>query len=207
MNPIADFLNELDAKRGKKVRKPSYKKPQSIKQLEIQEFEYKKQRHPDNPAVIKRSFRDDTANGLTNCVCKWLKINNYYGARVNTMGNYNPKLKKWVYSGSTRGAADINAIIDGKSIQIEVKAGKDKPRPEQLEVAEKVRSAGGYYIFVKTFDDFLGQIEKVPKTTVYGNNDLFEKTLQIDMKGSTKTRPIIKMSNYVSKNLFETLQQ
>jgi len=186
MNPIADFLNELDRQRGKKVRRKPYCKPRSVKQLEIQEYEYKKRLHPDNPAVIKRSFRDDTANGLTNCVCKWLRINGHFAARTNTTGIYSKKLGRYIYSGSTKGQSDINAVFNGKSVQIEVKAGKDKPRSEQLEVAEKVRAAGGFYIFVKTFDDFLEQIEKVPKTVVYGNSNLFEENIQNDTKNHSR---------------------
>jgi len=170
MNPIADFLNELDRQRGKKVRKAPYKKPQSIKKLETDVFEAKKLKRPNNLAVLKPILRDDTANGLTNCICQWLKYNGHFAARVNTTGNYSKKLGRYIYGGSTCGMVDISSAINGKSVQIEVKVGKDKPRPEQLKVAEQVRTAGGFYIFVKSFDDFLLQINELNITTNENRN-------------------------------------
>ena len=77
---------------------------------------------------------------------------------LNTQGTYNKKLGKYIYSGAKRGMADISAVINGKHISIEVKVGKDKPRPEQLKVKEQVEQAGGVYIFVSSFDNFLSQI-------------------------------------------------
>ena len=141
-----------------KKRRPPYKKPQSIKQLEELFFIQKQQLKPNNPAVLKPNLRDDSANGLTDCICKYLTLNGCFCSRINTQGNYNMKLKRWVYSGCTKGVADINAVINGKSFQIEVKIGSDKPSDHQLKVKQQVEASGGCYIFVKSFDDFLKQI-------------------------------------------------
>jgi hypothetical protein len=100
-------------------------------------------------------FRDDTANGLTSLIIAWLKVNKYFAARVNTMGIYDVKRGIWRKSGSTLGMADITAVIDGKHISIEIKAGHDKPRPDQLKVQNDVIVSGGCYLFVHSFDEFL----------------------------------------------------
>ena len=55
--------------------------------------------------------------------------------------------------------ADLTAVISGKHVSIEVKAGKDKPRPDQLKVQAQIESAGGTYIFIHSFDDFLEQMQ------------------------------------------------
>jgi hypothetical protein len=38
-------------------------------------------------------------------------------------------------------------------------AGRDKPRPEQLRAKREIEHAGGIYIFVHSFDEFLEQIK------------------------------------------------
>ena len=145
----------------KRVQGKCYIKPASVKELEKLHFECKKQKHPDVPYILQTKFRDDTANGLTKCITSWLELNGYFSARINTTGTYNSKLGKWIYSGSKKGMADITAILKGKHISVEIKSGKDKPRPEQLKVKQEVEAAGGVYIFVRNFDDFLTQINKI----------------------------------------------
>ncbi len=87
-------------------------------------------------------------------------MNGCFGARINTQGNYNAKIGKFVRSGSTKGLADINAVVKGKSISIEVKIGKDKIRESQLKVKREIEAAGGVYLIVRSFDDFLEQFEQ-----------------------------------------------
>ena len=160
MNELIDFLDKYEENKTKKQRKPSYWKPESIKLLENELLQKKKAKYPNNPYPVKDILRDDTANELTKCVCKWLELNGYFSARINTTGTYSAKLGKWIHSGSKRGMADITAVINGKHISIEIKTGNDKPRPEQLKVKQEVEAAGGVYIFVRSFDDFLIQINE-----------------------------------------------
>lgn len=88
-------------------------------------------------------------------IAAWFRMNGGIANRVNTTGIYNPHTKTFRRSGATIGAADINAVYNGKSIQIEVKAGKDRPREEQLKQQELFRAAGAIYEFVPNFDEFL----------------------------------------------------
>jgi hypothetical protein len=41
-----------------------------------------------------------------------------------------------------------------------VKIGKDKIRESQLKVKREIEAAGGVYLIVRSFDDFLEQFEK-----------------------------------------------
>jgi len=157
---VLNFLREQISK-PKKPKKPPYRKPESVKQLENDWYAYKKALHPDNPAVLRNPFRDDTANGLTRCISTWLTLNGHFASRINTTGTYSARLGRFIRSGSTKGMADINAVVNGRSIQVEVKVGRDRPRPDQLKVKEQVEKAGGVYIFVHSFDDFLAKLKSL----------------------------------------------
>lgn len=134
-----------------------YVKPDSIKAFEQEVYERDCRKFPRiDPAYIARTkFEDKTANGLTKLVCAWINFHGGNARRVNTGGIYNPKTKKYRFSGATNGAADISATWHGKSLQIEIKAGKDRPREEQLRQQARERAAGGIYEFVHNFDEFL----------------------------------------------------
>ena len=155
------MIEAEDAKRKKRKAAPRYVKPQSIKDFEKELFEYDCYRYPMIPreCVAKFHFEDKTANGLTNLICKWINFKGGNARRVNTGGIYNPKTQKYRRSGATNGAADISATWHGKSLQIEIKAGKDKPREDQLRQQARERRAGGIYEFVHNFDEFLKLIE------------------------------------------------
>ena len=143
-----------------KAKKAPYRKPESIIQLQKDVLVYQLRKHPTIPEnyIPSPVFRDDTANNLTKAILAHLRINGHFAARVNTTGIYDVRTKRYRRGGSTLGMADVNATVNGRAVQIEVKAGKDRPRPEQLKVAEQVRAAGGVYIFVHTFDDYLAQM-------------------------------------------------
>ncbi|VBB43500.1 conserved hypothetical protein [uncultured Paludibacter sp.] len=134
--------------------KPYYKKSESIKQFEkdYQDWYYTGK---DIPYKVPFKFRDDKANELTKLILAYLSFKGYFGARINTTGIYDQRREMWRKSGGKKGMADVTAVINGKHISIEIKAGKDKPRPEQLKVAEQIQQAGGEYWFIHSFDEFL----------------------------------------------------
>jgi hypothetical protein len=57
--------------------------------------------------------------------------------------------------------ADITAVVNGRHVSIEVKTGRDKPQPEQMKMKSQIEHAGGMYIFVHSFDEFLEQIQRL----------------------------------------------
>ena len=163
MNEI-DILREyLSKPKPKKTSKAPYRKPESVKDLERLHFEWKQKKHPDLPFQVQTKFRDDSANELTKCVTAWLTIRGYFAGRVNTTGTYSQKLGKYIHSGSKRGMADVTAVVNGRHVSIEVKYGKDRIRLEQSKVKAEIESAGGKYLVVSSFDDFLKQIASINK--------------------------------------------
>jgi len=154
---VTELLKQHEANRPKKQRRPTYRKPDSIKELERLHFERKRAKYPDMPYPVHTTFRDDTANGLTACIVAYLTLNGHFAARVNTTGTYSAKLGRYIHSGSRKGMADITAVINGKHVSIEVKHGRDRLREEQNRVKQEIERAGGVYIVATTFDDFIKQ--------------------------------------------------
>lgn len=107
----------------------------------------------------------DSANGLTTFICNFLSWMDHRATRINVSGRLvdgvekQPSgntigVKKWIPSSTRKGTADISATIKGRSVMIEIKVGKDKPRPEQLAEQIRERKAGGIYEFISTPDEF-----------------------------------------------------
>jgi hypothetical protein len=93
-----------------------------------------------------------TANGLTDFICKFLNWSGHHANRINVQGR---KIgNKWIRSTTRKGTADIHAIINGRSVSIEIKVGRDKPSDAQLSEQQAIRSAGGIYEFVHTPEEF-----------------------------------------------------
>ena len=151
-----DFIDTVK----KKQPKPRYCKSDNVKELERLHFAAKRTKYPDNPYPVKTTFRDDTANNLTKSVIAYIRLQGGFAARINSTGIFDNKLGKYRRSGARKGMSDIVATIGGKSINIEIKIGRDKMRPEQLKVKQEVEAAGGIYIVASSFDNFLEQINK-----------------------------------------------
>lgn len=116
-------------------------------------------------AVTK--WNDSSANALTKSITAFLNFNGHQAERINTMGVFRQgaKLKvgevirqmpgKYTKSTGTKGSADISATIQGRSVKIEVKYGKDRQSEAQKEYQQAIENAGGIYFIAKTFDEFI----------------------------------------------------
>jgi hypothetical protein len=115
-------------------------------------------------------YTDKTANGLTRCILDFLELCDYQVERINTMGRPIDNRKQvtdvigrtktigsmtWGKSTATKGSADISATIQGKSVKIEVKIGKDRQSQDQKNYQAKIEKSGGQYWIAKNFDDFI----------------------------------------------------
>jgi len=148
--------------RKKPKPKAKYTKPESLIQLQIdyQAYRYKGKEHlfpPEHQVTYK--FSDNSTNDLTKSIIAWLECHGHFGSRRNTQGTWSVALNRYIRSGSTKGAEDIDITIHGVNIKGEVKFGKDKIRKDQVTYREKIESAGGHYEIFKTFDGFLEQIK------------------------------------------------
>lgn len=120
--------------------------------------------------VPKVNYTDKTANGLTKCVCDWINLNGWQAERISTTGRYIDDSKivtdvlgnrkkigtgKYIPGTGTKGSADISAVIKGRSIKIEIKIGKDRQSEHQKKYEADIIKAGGIYIIVTDFDEFM----------------------------------------------------
>lgn len=153
------------ANRPQRKTKPraKYVKPESVRAFENEYNAHKYDKNPDFPAYARTrtTFRDDTANGLARLIEMHGLWYNYFVGRVNTTGIYDPKTGKFRNTGARKGMADLSAVVDGKPVQIEIKAGNDKPRTDQLATAAAYEKAGGLYVFVHNFDEWLQVYEQI----------------------------------------------
>jgi hypothetical protein len=139
-------------------------------------LEQNKRKHPNFPDAYRvvPKYSDKTANGLTNCIVDFLNFSGHMASRINNMGTWRAdesNIKGGFYTPSTqmKGIADITSCINvkitgidiGVSVWWEVKIGKDTQSEAQRTFAERVRSSGGHYYVVKSFEDFLNHYNKL----------------------------------------------
>jgi len=135
-------------------------------------MEQLKQKYPNMPEayIPKTEWNDNSANALTKCVIAWIQFMGGQAERISSQGQYREGAKiqvgsgimahtkqlpgKWTPGQSTKGTADISATIRGRSVKIEIKQ-KDKQSEAQKQYQEAIENAGGVYIIVRNFDDFV----------------------------------------------------
>lgn len=142
-----------------------YKKPAALVAFEKEYNEANARKFPKIPpeCLARYKFTDKTANGLTAAIIAHLKLHGHFASRVNSTGIYDQRRGLWRTSNGTRGLADISAVIAGRAVQLEIKAGKDKPRGAQLQVQANVRAAGGVYEFIHNFTEYIAFYEELTK--------------------------------------------
>lgn len=118
--------------------------------------------------MLPKTYTDKTANGLTKMIIDWINYNGGQAERINTTGRlikaktYKDVMgitktigqDKWIKGTGTLGSADISATIEGKSVKIEVKIGRDKQSDVQKQYQDAIEKAGGIYYIAKDFDTF-----------------------------------------------------
>lgn len=163
MRGLKEAIAETEAKQKKKRARAktvkSYVKPESIIKLQETYLKWRIKQDENCSQPKGAVFSDENANELTKAIVAHVYCNGGFAGRINSTGTYKQSEGRYIKSGSRNGMADVNTCINGRHIQIEVKIGSDKPRPAQLQVQEEVEKAGGVYIFVKTFDDYLEKIK------------------------------------------------
>jgi hypothetical protein len=104
-------------------------------------------------------------NATTGAIIVYLMSNGHVPHRHNTTGIFDPTTKRWrTIASSSKGVGDILVCLKGgRYLEIEVKTGKDRLSPQQYLRQETLRRAGGFYLVVKSFDDFLTQFSLLPK--------------------------------------------
>ncbi len=75
--------------------------------------------------------------------------------RVNNVGIWDAAKGVYRAGNTAKGLPDIIAIIRGRFVGIEVKAGKDKLSEHQQHRKFEIERAGGIYFEARSTDDFL----------------------------------------------------
>ena len=160
--------NARMAQSGTKV---SPRERSALKALNQLSFDAMRFRYPlIRPELLAPpKYSDKTANGLTSCIIQWIRLHGYQAENIKVTGRQIDRRKvvsdclgnqrqigtlQWIKTSGTRGSADISATIAGKSVKIEVKIGRDKQRPAQMEYQRSVEAAGGIYFIASTFQQF-----------------------------------------------------
>lgn len=138
----------------KKPRKPSYKKPEAVKELERMADAEARLLHPTCPHLAPRTFKDNSTNGLTICIVKYITLKSGFASRISNQGTYNQKLKKYIPGTARKGLADIMGTYKGKSLHIEVKYGRDVQSEAQKRIESEVIRSGGQYYIAHNFTNF-----------------------------------------------------
>jgi hypothetical protein len=146
-------------------------KNKDIQHLQALEVAHRSAAAPSIPLKYITPFKytDQTANGLTRCIIDWLRFNGFQSERINTQGRMVDKTKvvkdvlgcrrsigsvEWQKGSGTKGSADISATINGRSVKIEVKIGKDVQSRDQKAYQQSVEQAGGIYFIANDFSSF-----------------------------------------------------
>lgn len=112
------------------------------------------------PLVTKEVY--DT-NGITRLILDYLRY--VYGStsvrRISSEGKYRPGVG--FIPSSNKGLSDIEGIIYGKFLSLEIKVGKDSIRPSQLKRKAEIEKDGGIYYLCKwvDFEHFQREIQQL----------------------------------------------
>ena len=80
--------------------------------------------------------------------------------KVRTIGT-----GQWIPTSGMKGTADISATINGRSVKIEIKM-KDKQSEVQREYQRRIEAAGGIYLIVRSFAEFMDWYNQFTKSCV-----------------------------------------
>lgn len=138
------------------VRRPSaerYKKPAAVLDLErLATIKAKEKKLC--PALAKRIFRDDNAADLTKCIVKYIELRGGFATRINNQGTFNRKLGRFIPSTSKKGLPDVQALVNGVFLAIEVKIKRDSQSEHQKKIQSEIISRGGHYFVARDFSTF-----------------------------------------------------
>jgi hypothetical protein len=128
-----------------------------------EEIEAMKQKYPALPEYalpITRKKRTP-ANELAYQIINHVQSLSGQCYRINSQGQYDVKLKMWRKSGSTNGLADLQAIILGRYVAIEIKIGRDTQSEVQKKRDSEIKASGGYYLIAKDIEQFKSDLNQI----------------------------------------------
>jgi hypothetical protein len=143
---------------------------QNLHRLQAAYLKHSTAKYPNLPYRATPDFSDKTTNGLTNTVIAFINYSGGQAERISSTGRVihtgkpingscfgiNSKGEgKYIPGTGTKGTADISATIDGRSVKIEIKFGKDRQSEAQKVYQANIEQAKGVYLIVRDFDTFI----------------------------------------------------
>ena len=129
-------------------------------------YEWHRKKYPSIPdhARPEPSYKDDTANDLTDRIVDYVKYTGGFAEIIIRMGRKIIKDGKeiWISGRGRNGTADISVILPGgMSARVEVKFGRDRISPDQSIYRDAVTAVGAFHMFAHSFDEFVGWYEEI----------------------------------------------
>lgn len=139
------------------------------RQFELDLFNDTTPRHPvlmasyGVSAFARPKYQYGTANGLTRAIIDFIELHGGQAERISISGRPQEVRNiagrvcgiKWQKSHMTVGTADISATINGRSVKIEVKIGRDVQSKAQKDYQRAIERAGGVYYIARDFESFV----------------------------------------------------
>lgn len=103
------------------------------------------------------------AEQITSDILTYLDAHGFTAWAQPNRGEYDPKTNKWrPHPNSRRGIPDILGFrrADALFLGVEVKAGTDRPRPEQTQFLTDLKAAGGLAFIAYDYAGFVQSFER-----------------------------------------------
>ncbi len=122
----------------------------------LTELDYaaKRAAHPTVPYLPRTKFSDTKSNGLTKCVIRCFELHHHEASRIASTGTYRADLKRFVHSQQKRGYPDVSATVRGRSVYVEVKAGKDTLSEVQKQTIARLEKSGAMVFIARDYTAF-----------------------------------------------------
>lgn len=112
--------------------------------------------YASKPAAKPAKAKGETANRITANIIRVINMQPKCVAyRINNVGVWDAEKGIHRAGGTQKGIADIAAIVRGRAMWVEVKAGRDRLSQEQCAFRTEVERAGGLYFVARSTDEFL----------------------------------------------------
>lgn len=113
----------------------------------------------------KSAPKKETAGRVTQNILRAINMQpGCVAYRINNVGVWDEARQVYRKGATQKGIFDIAAVIRGRALWVEVKAGKDRPSNDQLIFKQEIRRAGGIAFIAYSTDEFLRFFTELLKT-------------------------------------------
>ena len=144
---------------------------EALKELKALYLAENRKKYPSLPeaARVPPRYSDRDANSLTRCIIDFIRLSGGQAERIAVTGRYIDNTRivtdvtgrqrrigsgTWIKPSMQPGTADLSATINGRSVKIEIKIGRDRQSTAQKKYQEQIEQSGGIYLICKSFQDF-----------------------------------------------------